>query len=213
MPSPVPSGALAVAYRRICIRCVRSLIKDPGGNCSFDDPASKKCAHCAKKKEKCHPIPSYVAEEFDELLLAGDDHDGITAAAAKIDAAIRVADGEAPRGQEELLAALLEETRALRREMHEMNQNQFELLRALGQFLAPATPAPAPAPAPATPSGSKRKAAAGGGSGKRARGPGGKFVALQRGDVGFVEGEGSRPGGAVEEDDVAAPEEQPAPEE
>ncbi|PVH67580.1 hypothetical protein DL98DRAFT_523257, partial [Cadophora sp. DSE1049] len=160
----------------ICIRCVRSLIKDPGGNCSFDNPASKKCAHYVKKKEKCHP-------KFNKLLFAGNNYNRITTAAAKIDAAIRVANSKAPRGQEELLAALLEET---------------QLLRALGQFLAPATPAPAPAPAPATPSSSKRKAATSGGSGKKARGPGGKF------------GEGSRPGSAVEEDDVAAPEEQPA---
>ncbi|PVH83473.1 hypothetical protein DL98DRAFT_513007, partial [Cadophora sp. DSE1049] len=190
-PSPVLSGALAVAYRRICIRCVRSLIKDPGGNCSFDNPASKKCAHCAKKKEKCHLV------KFDKLLLAGDNYNRITTAAAKIDAAIR------------LLAALLEETRAFKKKIHKINQNQF----ALGQFLAPATPAPAPAPASATPSGSKRKATASNSNKKRARGPRGKFVALQKGDVGFVKGEGSRPGGAVEEDNVAAPEEQPAPEE
>ncbi|PVH76120.1 hypothetical protein DL98DRAFT_536023 [Cadophora sp. DSE1049] len=60
VPSLILSGTLAVAYRRIYIYCICSLIKDPSGNCSFDNPANKKYIHYVKKKEKYHLINAVI---------------------------------------------------------------------------------------------------------------------------------------------------------
>ncbi|PVH80072.1 hypothetical protein DL98DRAFT_588851 [Cadophora sp. DSE1049] len=186
VPIPVPSGALACTYRILCSRCIVRLGKDLQHEYVFDNPRSKKYNYCTKQKSPCEPIPEYAAEEYDALFSAvrAQDQETVAAAAEKMEAVMQVAAAEAPKTQQEISLALLEETRALRREIAGLARITTEVFAALA----------APAPAPATPRGSKRKAAGGSGGGRK-RGPTGQFL--------LVEEEEGRPGGAGEEENFA----------
>lgn len=56
MPLPTPSGAAPAAHRVCCVRCLRACKKNAEHSCSFDNPASAKCAYCTKQKGKCIPV-------------------------------------------------------------------------------------------------------------------------------------------------------------
>ena len=45
MPIPTPIGALATAYRRLCVYYTRIITKSPEYKCLFDKPSSKKCLY------------------------------------------------------------------------------------------------------------------------------------------------------------------------
>jgi len=136
MPLPTPAGALAAAYRVLCLRCLRKQKTDSEHECEFASPASKKCTYCISQNAHCIPvsiplqtpfrvhsdvvqfsfdfvqIPWFVGPEFAVLRVA-ESEDDICAAAKAIDQMIVVAALEAPKDQGSILMALLEETKAL----------------------------------------------------------------------------------------------------
>ncbi|KAL5328213.1 hypothetical protein ACEPPN_001709 [Leptodophora sp. 'Broadleaf-Isolate-01'] len=137
VPAPIPTGALDLAYRKCCIRCVRLLAKNPSHECAFNNPKSKKCAYCAEKKSRCNSIPWFVAEEYLRLVAAleAKDEEAIVAAAESIDSALLVAAASAPKTAGELSLALLEETRAMRREIAGLASSQVETVLVLNRLL------------------------------------------------------------------------------
>jgi hypothetical protein len=58
MPYPVPAGALAKAYREMCVRCVRNIkwADYEYHMCDFTNDASKKCSYCIGQNAACVPV-------------------------------------------------------------------------------------------------------------------------------------------------------------
>ncbi|KAL5313413.1 hypothetical protein ACEPPN_019146 [Leptodophora sp. 'Broadleaf-Isolate-01'] len=133
----IPTGALDVAYRKCCIRYVRLCATIPSHDCNFNNPKSKKCAYCAEKKSRCNLLPWFVAEEYVQLVAAleAEDKEAIVTAAESIDSALLVAAASAPKNAREVSLALLEETRALRREIAGLASSQVETVLILDRLL------------------------------------------------------------------------------
>ncbi|KAH7554699.1 hypothetical protein BM1_07360 [Bipolaris maydis] len=73
MPLRCPAGALPEAYRLICLRSLRAFARGVFDvDFNFDSEGSKKCNYCTQQKEKCSPVPEYVADEFADFVAAID---------------------------------------------------------------------------------------------------------------------------------------------
>src|ERR1700712_1182164 len=133
MPLPVPPGALSVAHRVCCLRCVRAMKKSGEHTCVFTKSSSKKCEYCTSQNALCVPVsapnppridlliwqlPWFVDAEFDTLQEATTPQE-VRVAASALDEVVVVASAEAPKSSAAMQFALLEETRALRRSVEE----------------------------------------------------------------------------------------------
>ncbi|OBT83914.1 hypothetical protein VE02_09767, partial [Pseudogymnoascus sp. 03VT05] len=66
-----PPGALAAAFRQICMRCVRRAAKledgVPAHNCVWSSKSSK-CEYCVKQKALCVPLAWFLKEEYQTIV-------------------------------------------------------------------------------------------------------------------------------------------------
>ncbi|OAF57672.1 hypothetical protein VC83_05546 [Pseudogymnoascus destructans] len=70
MPVPTPSGALTVAFRVLCLRCLRAKARGIQSHDCVWSPTSSKCGYCMSQHSPCVPLPWFLGEEFEALLAA-----------------------------------------------------------------------------------------------------------------------------------------------
>ncbi|KFY58479.1 hypothetical protein V496_06113 [Pseudogymnoascus sp. VKM F-4515 (FW-2607)] len=117
MPVPPPSGALTVAFRVLCMRCVRRKATVPDHDCVWS-PTSSKCGYCVAQKSTCAPMSWFLADEYETLIDAetssNPDPAAIKAAAAEAVRVATLAAAQMPKFRSEFELSAYMESVALR---------------------------------------------------------------------------------------------------
>ncbi|KFY70717.1 hypothetical protein V499_08983, partial [Pseudogymnoascus sp. VKM F-103] len=140
MPVPPPPGALTVAFRQQCMRCVRAKGRkkdgDPAVSCVWSLESSK-CERCVAQHATCVPISWFAGPEYQKLLAAEAATPpvpaAIKAAAAEIGRVVTLATANMPKFRSPAELSAYMESCALRAAVEDGLERVRQAVAVVGQ--------------------------------------------------------------------------------